>query len=200
MHFWLVTGIMKVTHMKRLLTDYPKFLLFGSAIAISYLLYRQGSFHWITQHLDGFGYPSIFFAGFLYSFGFTSPFAVAYFVEMAPHVSPVPAAILGAIGAATADVGIFEFVSISMHQEIERLSATSVFRHLYALFHHDTISEKLRRIARWALAAVIIGSPFPDEIGMSLLAGLTHLEGKRVTIFCFGMNTVGIFVILTLAR
>lgn len=186
--------------MKKIFTDYPKILLFACAIVISYLLYRQGSFHWITQHLDGFSYVSIFIAGMLYSFGFTAPFAVAFFVDLAPQVSLLPATLVAAIGASVADVGIFEFVTVSMHEEFARLRETRIYQRLYELMHHETIPERLRRMMRWILAGIIIGSPFPDEIGMTLLAGLTRLEGFRIAVFCFVMNLIGILTILALTR
>lgn len=186
--------------MKRLFTDYPRILLFACAIVISTLLYRQGSFHWITEHLDGFGYPSIVLAGLLYSFGFTSPFAVAYFIEMAPHVSPIPAALLGGIGAATADAGIFEFVALSMREELVRLRTTRIFQRITALLHHETLPERLQRAWRWLFAAVVIASPLPDEVGMSLIAGMTDIESRRITVACFILNTLGILLILLLAR
>lgn len=186
--------------MKKIFADYPKILLFTCAIVMSYLLYRQGSFHWITQHLDGFSYVSIFIAGMLYSFGFTGPFAVAFFVDLAPQVSLLPATLVGAIGASVSDFGIFEFVSLSMQEEFARLRETSIYRRLFELMHHDTIPERLRRVMRWIIAGIIIGSPIPDEIGMTLLAGLTHLKGVRIAVFCFAMNVLGILFILTIAR
>lgn len=186
--------------MKKLLSDYPKLLLFVCAIIISYLLYRQGSFHWISQHLDGFGYASVFLAGMFYSFGFTSPFAVAHFVEISAQVSPVPAAFLGGLGAAVTDMGIFAFVSVSLHEEFRRLRSTAIVQRIYVLMHHETLSERVQRALQWTFASVIIASPLPDEVGMSLIAGLTNLESRRVTAMCFLLNSAGILIILLLSR
>ena len=187
-------------NMKKLLADYPKLLLFVCAIVISYLLYRQGSFHWISQHLDGFGYASVFLAGMFYSFGFTSPFAVAHFVEVSTQISPVPAAVLGGLGAAVADMGIFTFVSVSLREEFHRLRSTAIVQRIHALMYHETRSEKVQRALQWTFASIIIASPLPDEVGMSLIAGLTNLESRRITAMCFLLNTAGILVIFLLSR
>lgn len=198
--FWANGCYTIATHMPRFLAHYPKLLLFVCAIVISYLLYHQGSFHWISQHLDGFGYPSLFLAGMLYSFGFTSPFAVAHFVEVSPQVSPLPAALLGGLGAAAADMGIFTFISVSLEEEIHRLRSTTIIQRIRALLHHETLSERLQRWLKWTFASIVIASPLPDEVGMSLLAGVTDLESRRITALCFVLNTAGILVILLLAR
>lgn len=186
--------------MPRFITNYPRLLLFICAIVISYLLYHQGSFHWITAHLDGFGYPSLFLAGMLYSFGFTSPFAVAHFVEISPDVSPLPAALLGGLGAATADLGILTFISVSLQEEIQRLRSTTIIQRIRMLMHHETLSERVQHSLKWTFAVIVIASPLPDEVGMSLLAGVTDLESRRMTALCFALNTAGILFILLLSR
>ncbi len=46
----------------------------------------------------------------------------------------------------------------------------------------------------------MIASPLPDEIGVALLSGTTKLSDRAFGIFCVTMNTLGILVILLLAR
>ena len=94
---------------------FPKLLAFFASIVFAYVLYKTGAFLWIEAHLDGASYASMLLAGFLFSFGFTSPLAAAYFFEVSHIVNPVYAAVLAAIGATLSDVSIFQF-SVSRKQ------------------------------------------------------------------------------------
>jgi len=186
--------------MRRLIADYPRLLLFTCAIVIAYLLYRQGAFAWIETHLDGFSYPSLLLGGALYGFGFTSPLATAYLIAIAGDVSPIPAALIAGIGAGTADFGIAKFVALSFHEEILRFRATRFYERIRALFHHETVPERLRRWWHWLLAAFLIASPLPDEIGITIIAGVTDIDSRKIAVLGYVLNTLGILVILLLAR
>lgn len=180
--------------------SYPKLLAFSISICVAYVLYKTGAFHWIEGHLDGASYPSMLLAGFLFSFGFTSPIAAAYFYEVTHVVNPFAAAVLAALGATFSDVSIFQFTKLSFHDEILRIKETRPIRWLHRLFHRDGISHEFRNALRWILACVVIASPLPDEVGMTFVVGFTHLRGWKLTSLCFGLNTVGILIIMLLGR
>ena len=55
------------------------------------------------------------------------------------------------------------------------------------------------RLSRGLLAAVVIASPLPDEIGVALLSTTTRLSQRAFVILCFAVNTLGILAILLLA-
>ncbi len=179
---------------------YPKLLLFVCAIALAYLLYHFGQLHWVASHLNGFGYPSLFMSGLLYSFGFTAPFATAYFVEIAPDVSPIPAALIGGLGAAIGNFCTFQFVSFSLREEFGRLRATPALLRTRTLLKSCTVPSHLRSVCRYVIAGIFIASPLPDEIGVSMLAGFTDIDSKIVTCFCLVLSTSGILTILLLAH
>lgn len=179
---------------------YPKLLLFSASIVLSYVLLKMGAFHWIEAHLDGANYASVLLGGMLFTFGFTSPLAAAYFYEVAHIVDPLPAALLAAAGAMATDMSILRFTKSSVGDEIVQFKRTAILRKIHALFHHKTISDQMRNVTRWAIACIIIGSPLPDEIGIALLIGVTKVDGWRFALLSFVMNTVGIFVIFSLGR
>ncbi len=180
--------------------QFPKLLVFFGSVVIAYALYRYGAFHWIEGHLDGASYLSLIVAGFLFSFGFTAPFATAYFIEVAHLFPPLVAAPLAALGTALSDMGIFQFTLLSLHDEILRFKTTRLMRRMYHLFHHESIPEHMRKVMRWVLACLVIATPLPDEIGMTIVVGFTQLKGWRLSLLCFALNMLGIFVILELAR
>jgi hypothetical protein len=182
------------------LLQFPKLLIFTTSIVLAYVLYRYGAFHWIEAHLDGASYLSLPVAGFFFSFGFTSPFATAYLIEIAPLFPPLLVAPLIAVGSMVADISIFQFTKLSLHDEIIRFKATAFAERIRRLFHHETVSERIRKSLRWAIAGIMIASPLPDEIGMTVVVGCTDLKGLRLSLLCFGLNTVGVLVILLGAR
>ncbi len=48
------------------------------------------------------------------------------------------------------------------------------------------------------IGAVIIASPLPDEIGVSIL-GISKMKNWKFLLLSFFLNTVGIFIIVTVA-
>lgn len=182
------------------LCRFPKLLSFFASIVFAYVLYKTGAFHWIEGRLDGASYASMLLAGFLFSFGFTAPFATAYFFEATHIVNPFFAAVLAAAGATLSDVSIFQCIKLSFHDEILRLKETTTLRHLHAIFHHERISHEFRNALRWMLACVVIASPLPDEVGMTFIVGFTHLKGWKLSSLCFVLNAMGILTIMLLGR
>lgn len=181
--------------------QYPRILLFAGCIIAAYFLFEQEVFDWLIREFDGKTSIGAFVAGILFSFGFTSPFAVAFFIELAPQVDPLPAAVIGGAGAFLADLVIFDLLRSSFfHDEIHRLRATRFFRWLESLLHHEKLSERIRQYLLWSFAGIIIASPLPDEIGVSLVSGITRIEIRKFAVMSFVLNTVGVFVILMLAR
>lgn len=179
---------------------FSKLLAFVASICLAYVLYKTGAFHWVEDHLDGASYVSMLLAGFLFSFGFTSPLSAAYFYEVTHVVNPFWAAILAAVGATLSDMSIFQFTKLSFHDEIARLKETRPLLWLNSLFHHDIISHDFRNALRWILACIVIASPLPDEVGMTFVVSFTHLKGWRLTSLCMVLNTIGILFIMLLGR
>lgn len=176
--------------------NYPKLSLLIIFTLLAYIAYMVGVLEWIFGGLGEFGYISLLFAGLLFSFGFTTPFAIAYFLEVAPEVNILFAALIAAFGASVSDMGIFRLSRFSFSDEFSQMRMTLWFQKIYALLHHERISEKLRRIFFLFSAGLIIASPLPDEIGVTLLSGMTNMKERSMGILCFSLNFLGIFFIL----
>jgi hypothetical protein len=180
---------------------YPRLIGLGMCMGVAYVLYQIGMFEWIDGRLHGFGYPGAFAAGLLFSYGFTTPFSIAALVAMAHEVNPFIAAPLAGIGAFLSDLVIFELLRISFFgDELERLRHASIVDRIHRMLHHDTTPEIVRRWSLWLLAAIVIASPLPDEIGVAMLSGTSKLSERAFAIICVTMNTLGILAILLLAR
>ena len=180
--------------------SYPRLCLLCISFAAAYVLYHVGAFDWMN-YINGYGYLSIFIGGVLFSFGFTTPFALAIFAEMATHTHPFIAAPIAGMGALLSDILIFDLIRYSIfHSEIERLRSSRLVMRIHALIHHENISERMRRMILWSFAGIIIASPLPDEFGVSLVSSITHIQPRQFALLCFCLNTAGVLLILLGAR
>jgi uncharacterized membrane protein YdjX (TVP38/TMEM64 family) len=71
---------------------------------------------------------------------------------------------------------------------------------LHAFLHHERIPKRIQKLILWCFAALVIASPLPDELGVALVSGVTKIEQRSFAILCLAMNTLGILIILLLAR
>jgi hypothetical protein len=179
---------------------YPKLNLLLISFVITFLLAREGTFAFLTEHLNGHGYISVFLAGLLFSFGFTTAAGIVIFAKVAPDVHLLPAALLGGLGAMVMDQVLLRFVEFSFEDEFDRLRESAFARRIHDLFHHQRISEQVRRYILWSSAGLLIASPLPDELGITVLSSVRKIEHMKFAIMCFALNTVGIFFVLLAAK
>lgn len=196
MGYWKWHNILKCVIIEFL--KYPKLtILFGTFVA-AYLLHEAGVFDQFIQFLNGHGYWTMLFAGLTYSFGFTAAFSTALIVELAPSVDPAIGAIIGGLGAAFTDIGIFSFIRLpTFGDEIGRLKGSQLFRHMHVALRNAIPSKKKRHIILWILAGIIIASPLPDEFGVSIVSVISPLQSRRFLFLCLLLNTIGILTILS---
>ncbi len=175
--------------------NYPKITALLCTYAFTYVLFQLGLFDVLPNLLQGYGYITMFAAGLLFSFGFTTPFAIAIFIEMAPAVNPLLGAIVGGAGAMLSDLLIFKFIRFSFMNEIKRLKRLPLFRWMMKR-EKEAVPTQIQKYIAWSIAGIIIASPLPDEIGVSVLSGDTHVHGKPFAAFCFAMDAIGVLIVL----
>lgn len=183
-----------------ILKHYPKLLLFACSCVASYILVQNGTFESVTHLLNTGGYLSAFFAGLLFSFGFATPFAIGLFIAIAPDVHPLQAALLGGAGALLSDLLLFSFARLSLKDELHRLSLTHLWQRCIGMLHRDHFHPSVRKAVLVLTAGLIIASPLPDEIGVTMLGGATRMNGRAFGVLSYALNTLGILVILLLAQ
>jgi len=104
---------------------------------------------------------------------------------------------VGGLGALIADLAIYKFVKFSFANEFNRLKKT----HLLSTLNHflnKALSIKEKHYLLWAFGGFIIASPLPDEAGIILLSGLTHIKQSKLAIISYTFNTLGILLFLSL--
>ncbi len=127
-----------------------------------------------------------FFAGILFTSLFTTPIAIAMFATLTPSINIFILSLIGAAGAVLGDLTIFWLVRYTFREDAEHIMTLPKYKRFFAVFH--------RRMFRWVLpfvGALIIASPFPDEIGLGLM-GLSRMRVRDLMIISFVMNAIGI--------
>ena len=145
-----------------------------------------------TKELEMLG---SFIAGIFFTSIFTAAPAIVTLGEIARANSIILTALLGGMGAIIGDLIIFRFVR-------DRLS-----EHLLELFKYRGAGNRFKvllklRYFRWLtyfIGGLIIASPLPDELGVSLL-GFSKMRMSRFVILSFVLNSLGILFIGFVAR
>lgn len=129
-------------------------------------------------------------AGIFFTSIFTTAPAIATLGEIAQNGSILTTAIIGGLGAVLGDLIIFRFIR-------DRLS-----EHIAELVKHQGFTKRTKaifklKIFRWftfLLGGLILASPFPDEIAISMF-GFLHLKTRWFIPLSFLFNFLGILLI-----
>ena len=168
-------------------------------IVLAYFVFSDAKVQVLVDKLGNYSYLGSFIAGIFFSFGFLAPFAVGFFVTLKIESinQIIINAMVGGLGAMIADLAIFRIIKFSFMNEFRRLEKTKSILEINNLFHKGLI-HKIRIYLLYVFAGVVIASPLPDEIGVSMLAGLTKIKINNLGIISFILNTIGIIVLIFL--
>lgn len=181
--------------MKRLFKfRYPKIAILILLMGVAYIIFSEPSIGNSVNSLGNYGYIGNLIAGILFSFGFTTPFAVGFFIVYNTD-NILLTAIIGGIGALISDLLIFKIIKFSFMDEFKRLEKTERIQELNWLINYE-FGHKIRNYLMYIFAGVVIASPLPDELGVIMLAGLTRIRLRSFMIISFLFNTIGIYVML----
>ncbi len=146
------------------------------------------------RFVGGFGYVGGFIAGlFLVSTFTVAPSAIVLF-HLAEQLNPVLLALSAGAGGVIGDVVLFKFLKDRVYEELAPVAEKLGGSNLRLIMHSPYFG--------WfapVLGALIIASPFPDEIGISLL-GLSKINTLHFMALTFLLNTLGIFAIILVAH
>jgi hypothetical protein len=177
---------------------YIKLTILAISIISAYYLFNQPFFEGLAENLNAQNSLGIFVAGILIAFGFTAPFSIGLFL-----ISNVQniflSALIGALGALFADMLIFRIIKYSFTDEFEALRKTAAAKKLKHLERH-LINPHIRHYLAYALAGLAIASPLPDEIGVTMLAGLNTINAKVLAIMSFMLHFIGILTLIAIGR
>ncbi len=160
------------------------------SILIAVLLVQSGAIKTLLAGSAEFGHIGSLIAGIFFTSAFTTAPAIAGLAEISFANGIVETALWAALGAVVGDMIIFRFVRDRMAD------------HLLEILPHKRGSRRLARLLKFRffryltflVGGIIIASPLPDELGVSLL-GLSKMRTLYFIPLSFGFNFMGICAI-----
>ncbi len=170
--------------------------LFFVAVSIGlaiYIVQTGTAAHWVTA-LEELQYVGIFIAGMLFTSIFTTAPAIVVLGELSQTNSIVLVTLVGAAGAMAGDYLIFRLIRDHILDDINYVLAKSGVRRWPAIFSTELFHYLLPFVG-----ALIIASPLPDELGLTLL-GISKMRDRYFLPLSFVMNALGIIGIAIVAN
>ena len=169
-------------------------MFFGLSIVFTVLLVRYGILESILSVAGGMSILSSFIAGLFWTSIFTiSPASIAI-AHLSHSVNTTTLAAWGAFGSMLGDLVIFSFVKDVFAEDIKGAVKASRFKKLLSKTHFTFL--------RWfgpLLGALVIISPLPDEIGLSLM-GISKMKTRYLIPLAFVLNFAGIYLIASVSK
>jgi len=170
---------------------YPKFIMLGLTFVFAYLLFNSPRFSGVMMGLKALGVFGVFVLGIGYSYGFTAGPATAAIIVIAKDHNIFLFAIIAGIGSLLADLILFEFIRSSFSDEINKL-----FQERPVRWMASVLPCGIKKFVVPVIASIILASPLPDEIGVTMFAAYKNISEKAFLMLCYLLNTAGILIIL----
>ncbi len=132
-----------------------------------------------------------FLAGILYVSASTAALGILMLSDLTKTMSTVEIAIIAGLGGVVADFVLFRFFKADLIKEITPIYNKLGGRHLTRVMYHKYL--------RWSLpiiGAIIIASPFPDELGISLI-GITKIKTYQFVLMSLFLDITGVFLLVS---
>ena len=161
------------------------------SLLLALYLFRNETFHSYLLHLGNLGYIGAFIGGVLFVSTFTVATATLILLVLAEGLNPIEIGVIAGAGAVVGDVLIFRFIKDGLPSEVKSLYTRVKGRHLTKVIHSKYFSWTFP-----VIGALLIASPLPDEIGISLM-GISKMKFYNFLLLSFVLNSVGIFMVIT---
>jgi hypothetical protein len=165
-------------------------LLIAISVGAALFLLQTGFFVQILGEAKESQLFGSFVAGLFFTSIFTTAPAIVALGELTQLQGILPVALVGALGSVIGDLILFRFIR-------DRFS-----EHLFELVGHRNARRKIKaffhlRLFRWLslfIGGLIIASPLPDELGISLL-GFSKIRSSWFIPLSYAFNFLGIVLI-----
>lgn len=167
-----------------------KACIFILSLSFAWWLIKSGSLQALVETILPLRFVSEVVAGVLYTSFLTSPISVAMLVVLAEDNNPIITALLAGVGAVLGDLIILRFFREKLFSELNLVSKQLQLQKINGFlqkFHLDFVVP--------LIGAIIVASPFPDELGLIML-GISKLRYQEIALISFILNTAGILLIV----
>lgn len=159
------------------------------SVIVAVILVKTGAIKGLLAAAQGMEIWGSLIAGVFFVSGFTVAPATVVLASIAQTHSALTVAALGGLGALFGDLVIFSFIKDRLAGDLEALLEKTHPTRLLHVFH--------LRFFRWLLpffGALIIASPLPNEIGITIM-GLSKIKTYIFVPMLFALNFLGILTI-----
>lgn len=178
---------------KTLRWKYKNTILLVLSLVALFLLADTTIAHSFITHIGSYGYLGAAITGIFFVSTFTVVPASVVLFHLAQEFNPLMIALYAGAGAVIGDLIIFRFLKDGVFEELRPLISRFNGSYIAALFRTPYFAWVVP-----VIGAIIIASPFPDEVGIGMM-GLSRIQWWQFAILAFILNTIGIFLIVTLA-
>ncbi|HEX7724831.1 MAG TPA: hypothetical protein VF438_03805 [Candidatus Paceibacterota bacterium] len=178
-------------HQRHLIQD---FLIVAASVIVAILLAETTFLDTVILGSTVAAPLKAFVAGLFFTSAFTTAPAIVILGKLAQTNSAILVGLVGALGAVCGDFLLFSFVRSRLAADMKYLLSTRAATKFRYIVH--------MRLFRWIspfVALLIIASPLPDELGITLL-GLTKTKTSVFVPFTFVANFVGILIVGIVAQ
>ncbi|MEK7546208.1 MAG: hypothetical protein AAB554_04000 [Patescibacteria group bacterium] len=172
---------------KHLLKDFGVIAL---SLLLAIALERSGLVEHLLTATPKLRVIGSFFAGMFFTSIFTTAPAIVALGEIARSGSVLATAAVGALGSVVGDMLIFSLVRDRLSEHLmEHLKDSEGWARFAVL-----IRTRSFRLASLFIGGLIIASPFPDELGISLM-GFSKMKMRWFVPLSYSFNFAGILII-----
>lgn len=173
---------------------YKNLTAFFFGLVIAFVISKVEVFHLFLLNLGELGYLGAFIAGVLFVSTFTVATGAVILLILAETLSSIEIGLIAGLGAVLGDLMIFKFIKDNLTNELENIyNHVDSNHHFIKILHSKYFSWTLP-----VLGALIIASPLPDEVGVSLL-GISKMKTYQFLIVSFILNAGGIFLVISIS-
>lgn len=164
--------------------------LIALSILLAALIHQSGQLENLLRSTRDISFIlGAFLAGIFFASTFTVALATSVFLILGQTHNPLLVALVGGLGAFLGDSLIFKFLKDDLIADFEYVEKYFPKTIIKRLFH----SKMIFWFAPF-IAAFVIASPLPDEVGLLMLASI-KLRYHHFFWISFLLNTLGILVI-----
>ena len=162
------------------------------SIVLGVVLLKSQTFRETMLHIGNFGYIGAFMSGIMMVSTFTMSMGTVLLMLFAETLHPLEIGVIASFGAVVGDLTIFHY--------IRNRGLINEIKHLFKYFGSDKLHHLVHtKYFSWTLpvlGALIIASPLPDELGVSLM-GISKMKTGQFIILSFVLNMIGILIIVS---
>lgn len=171
---------------------YKNLTYFFLSIYIAFYISNLEQFDYILHQIGNYSYISAFIAGMLFVSTFTIATGAVILLFLADVIPYWQLSLVAGLGAVVGDILIYKFVKDNLADELSLIyDQIDGKHHISKLLHSKYFSWTLP-----VLGALIIVSPFPDEIGVSLM-GISKMSTKKFILIAFILDVIGVFLLVS---